>query len=311
MTFVYKKSNLFLWVTLSALITLMLLYSCSALADTGRIINRNSFKAPTATPQPTATTAAQQQGGNIVKRFNFRAPTDTPAPEVTVRPRNITTRTFGAATQEPAPIPEVPATATPVDTRPVLPDPSGYFYSAGTHLDQKQIIDGVEYDVYIFEYIKRSQDAVANMNAYSWELMYEDFEIEAFPLPDGENGLFTPVDHWFSVSKDGATAYICVNASYMGGSCVTTLYIPDTIAFEINYTPQRIGPDFLNDLDIDVTITDDPSSDTPTICMSCRGSKKCATCKGNRTYRNPYTGDMMDCICYNGDCTVCDGTGVW
>lgn len=45
-------------------------------------------------------------------------------------------------------------------------------------------------------------------------------------------------------------------------------------------------------------------------CNICRGTKKCWTCGGNRTYINPLTNKRVACPnCTNGLCSRCNGTG--
>jgi len=45
-------------------------------------------------------------------------------------------------------------------------------------------------------------------------------------------------------------------------------------------------------------------------CYSCHGIKKCWTCNGERTYRNPLNGQYVKCPnCTDGLCHVCHGTG--
>ena len=45
-------------------------------------------------------------------------------------------------------------------------------------------------------------------------------------------------------------------------------------------------------------------------CYSCHGIKKCWTCNGARTYRNPLNGQYVKCPnCTDGLCHVCHGTG--
>lgn len=56
------------------------------------------------------------------------------------------------------------------------------------------------------------------------------------------------------------------------------------------------------------TVTQQSSSSKS--CSMCRGTKKCWTCSGNRSYINPLTNKRVSCPnCTNGNCPKCNGTG--
>lgn len=70
------------------------------------------------------------------------------------------------------------------------------------------------------------------------------------------------------------------------------------------------GGSFQNDI---FQFGDAPSTGSgPTRCDACKGTGKCGTCGGKRSWKNPYTGDWLECnACTDGTCTICDGKGYW
>ena len=108
-------------------------------------------------------------------------------------------------------------------------------------------------------------------------------------------------------STGGATSFY--NDSFVGGSAGSTSSFYNSWG-----TGSSAGgaTSFYNEV---IEGLDEPLagaySDEPTTCSYCYGSGTCPECYGSGRFRNPYTGSYLECSCDHGDCSLCDGEGVW
>lgn len=213
----------------------------------------------------------------------------------------------------------------------VLPAPPwGTGEWVGTATDD----DGVTYKVYQYQYAKESSSFTTSV--MTWYKTWIEGEGFTFTLTAQEGESFKTFD-WYEASAGNLTAIITFESSYFGTSETITIYVPEGMGFPLdpdaatpaphpNFTFTEGGPShddapgdalnrsasgFLNGSLL--SGADVPSSGSgPVVCRACHGSKKCGTCDGKGYWKNPYTGDWLQCnSCVNGVCSVCDGTGYW
>ena len=126
--------------------------------------------------------------------------------------------------------------------------------------------------------------------------------------PEGQQSAPTTFYSWGTGSSTGgATSFY--NDSFVGGSAGSTSSFYNSWG-----TGSSAGgaTSFYNEV---IEGLDEPLagaySDEPTTCSYCYGSGTCPECYGSGRFRNPYTGSYLECSCDHGDCSLCDGEGVW
>lgn len=245
--------------------------------------------------------------------------------------KSNSTNTQAEPTVSPTAKPTAAPTAapqTPADA-PLLPDPAGYVNAAGVLMAEDMEMEGGLYDVYGYEFMRtEASTAGSAMDVYMMALQVRDFECEKISETyDEDEWVYT---YWYGLSKNGVTAYLAYEAKLIGRACTMMLCVPQGMEFvldevaEGNTLPFYNAPlyddigennSFYNDSlydDDDSSYYDSWSADDDTVvCTYCHGSKTCPNCYGSGQYRNPYTGDYLDCTCGNGKCPICDGKGVW
>lgn len=208
-----------------------------------------------------------------------------------------------------------------------LPGPGGISKGRGVFMGTETWKDGTTYQVYQYEFEKKSSSSPTILWVYEARVKKAGFTLEQQKdLAVGE--VLTGRTEWYTFSGGSKTAYFSLEYSYFSTKAIGMLYVPQGMACDPNpestsnyssfQNPIRYSDyvgkisGFLNEdryADMMEELPDAP--DGPITCLYCHGTKKCDNCKGSGTYRNPYTGNLLLCSCENGVCPICDGTGVW
>lgn len=241
--------------------------------------------------------------------------------------------------------------AVPALAAGVLPDPGQYFSKEGKLDQRGVQIGNNSYDVYVYELgmtakIQSYFETMLPPEGFTWALVKSDalpLEIMS-PHESAKWYALTYMDQiaylkWYQYSPGISFSSGSFQNGYGSLRNVLTLYVPEGMAFrQYTYTPSP-HDDFFNNLDsstknksssssmslyggiflLNDSVLGDPSFGdlvssshvSHVTCSSCHGTRKCGICGGDRKYRSPYTGSLLDCNCMNGKCSVCDGKGYW
>ena len=192
----------------------------------------------------------------------------------------------------------------------ILPDFGASIFSPGERLIEGYDIDGQKYDAYGYTFDKEESSTIwSKVTAYQWIVKRAGFQWAEIKELSTDNTLQRG-DKWYSMENDAGKAYLCVNSSYFSKHCAATLYVPESIPFElkkdVKYKYRFQNPVYLDVVDL-------PEGEAgEVVCALCHGSGICSFCHGTGSYPNPYYPRLtVTCDCDHGKCSVCDGTGVW